>query len=139
MGEPIGFAQNTPAGSLFSGSCRKPHSALAVAAVVICSQRLDVFSPEIERLTFLCGVARTIVDASDPGLVAADMVEHGFDDVRLHAELGHAGRDRASHIMQPPGADRGGLLVECELGLRPALKTAAAGLPIASAGPSPNT
>ena len=128
-----------PAGSLFSGSCRKPHSALAVAAVVICSQRLDVFSPEIERLTFLCGVARPIVDAGDAGLVAANVVEQGFDDVRLHAQLGHAGGDRSPHIMKPPRADRGRLLVECELGLRPALKTAAAGLPIASAGPSPNT
>ncbi len=58
---------------LFSGSCRKPHNALAGAAVIICSQRLDVFSPEIQRLTFFCGVARAIVDAGDAGLVPADV------------------------------------------------------------------
>src|SRR6266436_4417999 len=38
----------TAAGLLFSGSSRKLHNALAVAAVVICTQRLNMFPPEFE-------------------------------------------------------------------------------------------
>ena len=86
-----------------------------------------MFPPEIERLTFLCGIARPIVDAGTAGLMSADMVEHSLDDVRLHAEFGHAGRDRAPYVMQPPWADRGRLLVEYGLAVRPALKTARLG------------
>src|SRR6516225_3176348 len=58
----------------FPARCWKPHNALAVAAVVIRRQRFDVFSPEIERFTFFCGVARAIVDAGDAGLVPADVI-----------------------------------------------------------------
>src|SRR5262249_59874421 len=88
--QPAIAVPKIPARPLFSGSCRKPHnSALAVATVVICSQPVDVFSPEIERLTFFMGVARPIVDPGDTGLVAADVIQHRFDDLRLHAPLRH--------------------------------------------------
>jgi len=41
----------------------------------------------------------SVVDASDASHVAADVVEHSLDDVRLHAKLGHASSDSAPYIM----------------------------------------
>src|SRR5262249_24388337 len=82
-----------------------------------------VLAPKLERGPLFCGVARSVVDASDASLVAADVIEHGFDDVWLHAKFGHASSDSASYIMQPPRTNRR-LLIKCRLGLRPSLKAA---------------
>jgi hypothetical protein len=37
--------------------------------------------------------------------VTGHMVEHGLNDVRLHAKIGHAGGDGAAHVMQAPGSN----------------------------------
>ena len=87
--------------------------------------------PKVECASLLARVACAIVDARDPRLVAADMVDNGFDDVRLDAEVGHAGRDRAADIVQAPrcwrmpecGRHTG---VESALGVAPSLKGAIA-------------
>jgi hypothetical protein len=95
-----GFAASC--GPLFSDSSRKLHYALVVAMLVVLDHRLNVPAPKIERRFLFCRIARSVVDASDASLVAADVVEHSLDDVRLHAKFGHAGSDSAPYIMQPP-------------------------------------
>src|SRR5262245_52485862 len=47
-------------------------------------------------------VTCSIVDASHAGTMAADMIEHGFDDVRLHAELSHHPCSYAPQIVRCP-------------------------------------
>ena len=42
-----------------------------------------MLAPKLERGPLFCGVARSVIDASDASLVAADVVEHCLDDVRL--------------------------------------------------------
>ena len=94
----------SPSVVMEQGSLRTPQffHALAIAARVILDQSLDVLAPQLERRPLLRRVARSIVDAGDAGLVAADVVQHRLDDVRLHAELCHAGSHRAPDIVQPP-------------------------------------
>ena len=61
-----------------------------------------MIGPRRERCALFLFVDRTIVDTGDSSLVAADMVQHRFDDMRRDAKLGHAGRDAAAQIMLRP-------------------------------------
>ena len=51
------------------------HNALSVALLLTIDQQLNVLAPKLERGPLFCGVARSVVDASDASLVAADVVE----------------------------------------------------------------
>ena len=64
-------------------------------------QKLNVLTPKLERGPLFCGVARSVVDASDASLVTADVVEHSLDDVGLHAKFGLA-TARAIGVEVPP-------------------------------------
>jgi hypothetical protein len=61
-------------------------------------------------------VSGAVIDAGDPGLVPADVVQDGFDDMRRDAELGHAGGDAAAQVVQDPGCE---LCVEQAFAARP--------------------
>src|SRR5262249_21349399 len=62
----------------------------------------DMLSPPRERGLDLRSIGAAVVDAGDAGAMAAEMVQRRLDDVRLDAEVGHAGRDGPAHIVQAP-------------------------------------
>src|SRR6516162_11934042 len=82
-----------------------------------------MIGPRRERCALLLFVDRTIVDTGESSLVAADMVQHRFDDMRRDAKLGHAGRGAAAQIMLRPVIElrpsRGEAGVEFPLASRP--------------------
>src|SRR5271170_479046 len=89
----------------YSGSSRnlvgRAHrNDLALGAVDDC---LQVIGPKQQRGPDLALIARAVVDAGDAALVARPVIEHALDDVRLHAEFGHASCDRAPDIVDAPG------------------------------------
>ena len=47
-------------------------------------------------------VGSAVVDPSDPGIVARDVVENGLDDVGLDAKLGHAGGAGSAEVVETP-------------------------------------
>ena len=53
-------------------------------------------------MRFLGAVLRAIINTGDAALVAANMIEHCLDDVRLYAKLGHSSRHRAPQIVMHP-------------------------------------
>src|SRR5215470_149496 len=57
--------------------------------------------PAVQRVRFLWQVRRAVIDARYARLVAADVVQHGFDDVRLYPDFGHAGGHGADVVQAP--------------------------------------
>src|ERR1700731_2693246 len=55
-----------------------------------------------QRRRLLGRVRASIVNTSNAALVAADMVKHRFDNVRLYADVGHARRDRPANVVNGP-------------------------------------
>ena len=53
---------------------------------------------------FIC-IGCAIIDTGNPGFVAADMVDHCFNDVGLNACFRHAGHHRSTEIMKSPVLD----------------------------------
>ena len=49
-----------------------------------------MLGPEVECLPFLPVVLRAVINAGDARLVAANVIKHGLNNVRLHTQLGHA-------------------------------------------------
>jgi hypothetical protein len=86
----------------------------------------DVIGPNSQSVFYFAGVGAAIVDASNTGLVATDMVQHSFDDVRLHANVGHASCCCSAQIMQPPGRNLA-TLIQSYFCLMPIIETASAG------------
>jgi hypothetical protein len=65
--------------------------------------RKDMLGPKIERLALLGRVGGAVVDSGDASLVAADMIEHRFDNMRQYSKFDNPGGDRAADVMQSPG------------------------------------
>ena len=65
-------------------------------------QRFDMSSPSFECSALLRFIVRTVVNSGDTGLVATNVVQDCFDDMRRDAELGHPRCHRAAQIMNPP-------------------------------------
>ena len=76
---------------------------LATAAALIFNNSTNVLIPPRQCLRLLGGVLRAIVDAGDASLMSADVVQHGFDDVRLDADAGHAGGARSAQVVKVQG------------------------------------
>jgi hypothetical protein len=49
-------------------------------------------------------VRRPVIDARHTRLVPADMIQHGFNDVRLYPDSGHASRTAATTITLQDGS-----------------------------------
>jgi hypothetical protein len=62
-----------------------------------------MLGPKIERLALLGRVGGAVVDSGDASLVAADMIEHRFDNMRQYSKFDNPGGDRAADVMQSPG------------------------------------
>src|SRR5262245_18395899 len=95
-------------------------------------QGLDMRGPQIESARFLRAVQTSIVNTGDASLGAGLVIEHGFNNVRLDADVGHARCTSATKIMQPPRhrCGSGALLdppVEPQLGLAVSAKAVAGG------------
>ena len=100
-----------------------------------------MFSPASKRGGFFRLVACPVVDASHAALVAAHIIQDGFNDVRRDADLGHAGSRGAAQVMQSPTRQQLGLAI-----IRPQIfkyfcveTFLAAGEPGKAASPSPKT
>jgi len=92
--------------------------------LAILNQRHDVFGPQVQRFALFLVVSRPVVDTGNAALVSADVINNRLDDVRLHAQLGHASCCRPPQIMQHP--IRNGiakLLIQSVSAFRPAMKT----------------
>ena len=73
--------------------------------------------PDLEGLALRLGIGGAIVDTGDTGLVSADVVQTGLNNVWLDAQLGHAGCDGASDVAELPGGD-------LQFGIQPGLRLA---------------
>src|SRR5215831_7360560 len=62
----------------------------------------NVIGPHAERSLRLRLVFRFVVDTGHAALVAAEMVHHRLDHVRLDADLAHTGHDRSANIVELP-------------------------------------
>src|SRR5688572_2560126 len=60
-------------------------------------------SPQVESFSHLVGVGGPMVYPRNTRLMAGDVVQHRFDDVRQDAQLAHAGRHCPADIVKPPG------------------------------------
>ena len=60
--------------------------------------------PPRQRGGLLGSIVRAIINTSNAALVAADMVKHRFDDMRLDTDIGHAGSNRAPNVVNDPVA-----------------------------------
>jgi hypothetical protein len=69
------------------------------------NQRHDMRGPFLQRLLALGVVIGAVIGASNTQLVAGLMIDRRLDDVRLHANLAHAGRHRPAQIVQRPERD----------------------------------
>jgi hypothetical protein len=58
--------------------------------------------PPRQRQRLLGRILRAVIDASDAALVAADMVQHRFDNVRLNADVSHAGGNSSADVVMNP-------------------------------------
>src|SRR5262245_40934002 len=70
-------------------------------------QATHVILPQRQRVAHLTLVARPVVDARRSALVPALMVENLLDDVRLHADVGHARRHGPADVVGRPVGDAG--------------------------------
>src|SRR3990167_3200101 len=61
--------------------------------------------PQIQRRSLFVGPIMPLVDADDPGLAAADMVQDRFRHFEPNAELLQPGRDSAAQIVQAPACN----------------------------------
>src|SRR4029077_10787836 len=83
--------------------------------------RRNVFIPAGEGACFRARVTCFVVNASNAAAAATDVIQNRFDDMRLDADLGHAGRRTSSQIVQYPGrnwlatVELGDVLVERNL------------------------
>src|SRR5262245_60781612 len=66
------------------------------------NQRQHVLAPAHQRRLHGALVGGSVVDAGDAAAMAAEMVERGFDHVRLNADVGHAGSNGSANIVNPP-------------------------------------
>ena len=65
----------------------------------------DVIGPNGQSVFHFSCVDGSVVDTGDTSLVAADVVQHRFNNVRLNAEIGHARRRRTAQIVETPRHD----------------------------------
>jgi len=61
---------------------------------------VDVVGPSLQRIAHRLRVRRSIINTSNPALVATYVVKDCFNDVGLHAKLGHAGGAGAAKIVE---------------------------------------
>jgi hypothetical protein len=67
-------------------------------------ERGDVIGSPLQRLTHLALVLCSIVDPSNAGLMAADVVQYGFDYVRQDPKpIRHHCRRRSAKVVETPG------------------------------------
>ena len=85
-----------------------------------------MFPPEIKRLALLGRIQCSVVNAGHARSMSRDVVENGFDHVRLDPKLGQARRNSPADIMQPPRREwltcSSDAPVKAGSGLTPALK-----------------
>src|SRR5262245_6863047 len=90
-------------GASWISSRHLPHwHDLALAAL---GQRAHMVAPQSQRRFDFAFVGTAVVNARRTSLVATVMVQKLLDDVRLHPEVGHAGRARSAKVMQRPWLD----------------------------------
>src|SRR5262249_14902833 len=70
------------------------------------NQSQNVLAPPQERRLYLALIGAAIVNPSDAAAVAGIVVEHGLDDVRLDANVGHAGGNGPADVVKTPRLDR---------------------------------
>ncbi len=76
--------------------------------------------PRRQGVADLALVRASVVSAGDTGAMAAVVVEHGLDNVWLHAEVGQAGGDAAADVMNSPrGFGDARAFIERDLALHP--------------------
>ena len=93
---------------------------VGLGSILPTRDRLDVIGPALQCLTHLAFVLCSIIDARHASTMTANVVEHGFDDVRQHAKpIRHHCCGGATKIMQPPVGE-GHSLIESVLRTRPA-------------------
>ena len=69
--------------------------------------RLDMIGPSLECHALLRFIACAIINSADTALVAADVIENCFDDVRRRSGFGHVGCHRSAQIVMRPMLDLG--------------------------------
>src|SRR5262245_43654555 len=88
-------------------------------ALASINKTADMIFPQRQRGAHLALVARSVVDASNAAAMAAMMVEHLLDDVRLHPEVGHPRCNASPDVVQHP-LTNAGALIEIALAVDPA-------------------
>src|SRR6476646_5363399 len=76
-----GRKSRRPTYSLLCGNWFVPFQLVDVCAVSLRKDHPNIVAPRIEGGAFLGGVCRTIINSSNASLVAADVIQHGFDDM----------------------------------------------------------
>jgi hypothetical protein len=97
-----------------SAACGKAQNFSLLAG----NDALNVIGPQRQRSAHLALIARPVIDPCDARPVAALVIEHGLNNVRLHAEVGHASGDRPPYVVDSPapyGVSK--FLVEIGLGV----------------------
>jgi len=56
-----------------------------IRAVRLRHDYANMIAPQIQRGAFLGGIGRAVIDARDTSLMAANVIQYGFGDVRLDA------------------------------------------------------
>ena len=72
----------------------------------------EVLGPLFQCDAFLRLVTRAIIDPGNTGLMAADVVQDCFDDMRRRSGFGHARGHRAAQIVMRPMFDLGARVLD---------------------------
>jgi len=62
-----------------------------------------MLAPQLQRCPLLGGIGAAFVDTGNASLVAADVIQRRFDDVRLNSEISHPGSRCATQVVQLSG------------------------------------
>src|SRR6516165_2378600 len=96
LAQAVPGRRNRPDRPLVSGAQR--HNLIFAAL----NQRQHVLAPPCQRSLHRIFVARAIVGAGNAPPVTAEMVQRGFDVMRLDPDIGHAGGDGTTKIVNAP-------------------------------------
>src|SRR6516165_4117960 len=85
---------------------------------------LDVVRPALQRGRHGALIAGTIVNTTNAGTVAAEVIQHRFDVMRLDSDIGHTSRDSSTDVVKFPDGFHciGNPLVESLFALPPISK-----------------
>src|SRR5262249_576381 len=74
-------------------------------ALAALDQRAQMIMPRRQRGADLVAVAAPVIDTRRAGLVVGLVIQNLFDDMRLHADVGHFRGDGSSNIAKLPSGD----------------------------------